>query len=127
MDDNVTLMQRIAALHVVYQLNKPQVLWFGQLVTHSPGIMVHLRTKSNFSDKTEMVCTWTMGRLSILTMHMVKPVYSNRLRAIKSGGLTVMQIISYHMRYMCQYPAACLPAGSVVGIMPFTIAPLYYT
>lgn len=30
------------------------MLWFGQLVAHSPGVMVHLKA-DDISDKTEMV------------------------------------------------------------------------
>ena len=54
MDGNVTLLHRVAALHVVYQINKTQILWFGQLVAHSPGIMVHLRNENKYCDENEM-------------------------------------------------------------------------
>ena len=54
MDGNVTLLHRVAALHVVYQINKSQILWFGQLVAHSPGIMVHLRNENKYCDSNEM-------------------------------------------------------------------------
>ena len=55
MDGNVTLLDRVAALHVVYQINKSQILWFGQLVAHSPGIMFHLRNEKDYCDSNEMV------------------------------------------------------------------------
>lgn len=54
MDGHITLVHRIAALHVVHEMCLSQVLWFGQLVAHSPGIMVHLK-KDDVSDKTDMV------------------------------------------------------------------------
>lgn len=54
MDGNITLLYRMAALHVVYKMNKSQMLWFGQLVAHSPGIMVHLK-KETICDRNEMV------------------------------------------------------------------------
>lgn len=53
-DGNITLVHRIAALHVVDEMNRSKILWFAQLVSLSPGIMVHLRT-ANISDKDEMV------------------------------------------------------------------------
>ena len=53
-DGNITLLLRVAAVHVVYNMNRSQVLWFGQLVTHNPGIMVHLRSNL-IPDKEEMV------------------------------------------------------------------------
>ena len=55
-DGNMNLIHRIASLHVIHQLNKSQVLWFGQLVMHFPGIMLHLREDANICDETEMVC-----------------------------------------------------------------------
>ena len=54
-DGNITLIHRIAALHIVYEKNRSQVLWFGQLVAYSPEVMIHL-TKENICDKEEMVC-----------------------------------------------------------------------
>ena len=36
MDGNITLIHRIAALHVIYEMNRSQVLWFGELVALSP-------------------------------------------------------------------------------------------
>lgn len=54
MDGNITLVHRIAALHVVYQMNNSQIMWFGQLVSLFPGLMVHLKM-ANVSDKDEMV------------------------------------------------------------------------
>ena len=49
-----TLIHRVAALHVVHEMNVAKVLWFGQLVTLSPGIMVHLK-REDVCDKIEMV------------------------------------------------------------------------
>lgn len=54
MDGNITLIHRIAALHIVYEMNRSQVLWFGQLVAYSPEIMIHLN-RNNICDKKEMV------------------------------------------------------------------------
>ena len=54
MDGNVTLLHRIAALHVVYEHNKSQILWFGQLVALSPEVIIHLYEDS-ISHREEMV------------------------------------------------------------------------
>ena len=48
------LVNRVAALHVVYMLNKSQVMWFGQLVSEIPSIMIALKDKQS-SDTSEMV------------------------------------------------------------------------
>ena len=37
--DHVTLVGRIAAVHVVYRANSEYIHWFGQLTSHSPGIL----------------------------------------------------------------------------------------
>lgn len=52
-DGNISLLTRVAALHVAYQMNRSQVLLFGQLVALYPGIMVHLSKVEH--DKNEMV------------------------------------------------------------------------
>ena len=49
-----TLIRRIAALHVVYMFNKSQIMWFGQLVSQKPGIMLTLKDKQS-PDTSEMV------------------------------------------------------------------------
>ena len=54
MDGNITLIHRIASLHIVYEMNRSQVLWFGQLVAYSPEIMIHLNRDKVYS-KEEMV------------------------------------------------------------------------
>ena len=38
-DANISLIDRIAAVHVVYQTNCESIHWFGQLTFHSPGIL----------------------------------------------------------------------------------------
>ena len=48
------LITRLAALHVVYMLNQSQIMWFGQLVSHKPGIMLSLKYK-RCPDTSEMV------------------------------------------------------------------------
>ena len=55
-DGHDTLIRRIAALHVVYMFNKSQVMWFGQLVSQKPGIMLALKDKHS-PDTSEMVST----------------------------------------------------------------------
>ena len=55
MDGHESLVSRIAALHVVYHFSRPQVLWFGQLVSNLPGIMSTLDDKVAHDD-SEMVC-----------------------------------------------------------------------
>ena len=54
MDGDVTLLHRIAALHVVYEHNKSQIMWFGQLVALSPEVMIYLY-EDNISHGDEMV------------------------------------------------------------------------
>ncbi len=53
-ESNLTLLHRIAALHIAYEKNKSQVLWFGQLVALSPEVMIYLH-KDSVSDGDEMV------------------------------------------------------------------------
>ena len=48
------LINRVAALHVVYILSKSQIMWFGQLVSQIPSIMISLRDKQS-PDTSEMV------------------------------------------------------------------------
>lgn len=50
----MTLIHKMSALHVVHEMYASEVLWFGQLVAHTPGIMLHLR-KEDVRDKSEMV------------------------------------------------------------------------
>jgi hypothetical protein len=38
----MSLLQRIAALHMLYHKYRSQIMWFGQLVAHSPEIMYTL-------------------------------------------------------------------------------------
>lgn len=54
MDDNITLLNRISALHMVYQINKANVMWFSQLVSLKPGVMIHLKV-NEISDRDKMV------------------------------------------------------------------------
>ena len=53
-DGHDALITRVAALHVVYMLNKSQIMWFGQLVSQIPSIMISLRDKQS-PDTSEMV------------------------------------------------------------------------
>ena len=53
-DGHESLTRRIAALHVVYHFARPHVFWFGQLVSHLPGIMTTLEDKLP-DDDSEMV------------------------------------------------------------------------
>ncbi len=53
-DGKITLIDRISAIHVTYQMNQSQIMWFGQLVSLYPGIMVHLLNNCT-PDKEEMV------------------------------------------------------------------------
>lgn len=39
LDGHRTLVNRIAALHVVYRANSEYIHWFGQLTSHRPGIL----------------------------------------------------------------------------------------
>ena len=50
-----SLTGRIAALHIVYHSEEPQVFWFGQLVSHLPGTMTTLEDEVPH-DGSEMVC-----------------------------------------------------------------------
>lgn len=53
-DGHDALVNRAAAIHVVYMLNKSQIMWFGQLVSQIPSIMISLRDKQS-PDTSEMV------------------------------------------------------------------------
>ena len=53
-DGRDTLIRRIASLHVVYMFSKSQIMWFGQLVSQKPGIMLALKDKQS-PDTSEMV------------------------------------------------------------------------
>ena len=44
-DGNVSLIDRIAAVHVVYQANCECIHWFGQLTSHRPAILDGLQTE----------------------------------------------------------------------------------
>ena len=50
-----SLISRIAALHIVHWTTKSQILWFGQLVSHSPSIMESLLGVLPPNDFPEMV------------------------------------------------------------------------
>ena len=54
-DGNVTLIGRVASLHLVYQQNQVQVMWFGKLMTHGPGFLLKI-TNDEVRDESEMVC-----------------------------------------------------------------------
>ena len=56
-DGHESLTGRIAALHIVYHFSRPQVFWFGQLVSHLPGTMTTLENKLPYDDN-EMVCVY---------------------------------------------------------------------
>ena len=55
-DGHDTLIRRIATLHVTYMFSKSQIMWFGQLVSQKPGIMLALKDKQS-PDTSEMVNT----------------------------------------------------------------------
>ena len=50
-----SLTSMIAALHLAYGMNKSQILWFNQLVSHSPSIMYSLRGMVPSKEFPEMV------------------------------------------------------------------------
>lgn len=54
MDGHISLTYRIAVLHVVFHKYESEILWFGQLVAFSPGIMDRLKAEV-VCDKSEMV------------------------------------------------------------------------
>jgi hypothetical protein len=56
-DGHDTLIRRVASLHVVYMFSKAQIMWFGQLVSQKPGIMLSLKDKQS-PDTSEMVDTF---------------------------------------------------------------------
>lgn len=53
-DGHISLTYRIATLHAIYHRDVSKILWFGQLVAFSPGIMDQLKEEA-LSDKSEMV------------------------------------------------------------------------
>jgi hypothetical protein len=70
-DGNTTLLHRVAALHVVDHMNLSQILWFSQLVSLSPGVMVHLNT-ADASNRDEMVSVRVSCLYFILHMCMFR-------------------------------------------------------
>ena len=54
----------IAALHLAYGMNKSQILWFNQLVSHSPSIMYSLQGMLPLEDVPEMVYIIVLCTLS---------------------------------------------------------------
>ena len=50
-----SLISRVAALHIVHWTTKSQILWFSQLVSHSPSIMESLLGVLPPNDFPEMV------------------------------------------------------------------------
>ena len=50
-----SLISRVAALHIVHWTTKSQILWFSQLVSHSPSIMERLLGVLPPNDFPEMV------------------------------------------------------------------------
>ena len=46
----------IVALHLAYGMNVSQILWFNQLVSHSPSVMSSLVGMLPLEDVPEMVC-----------------------------------------------------------------------
>ena len=48
----------IVALHLAYGMNKSQILWFNQLVSHSPSIMYSLQGMLPLKDVPEMVMVY---------------------------------------------------------------------
>ena len=64
MDGHDTLIRRIASLHVVYMFSKPQIMWFGQLVSQKPSILLALKDKQS-PDTSEMVGLFTFFSLLV--------------------------------------------------------------
>ena len=54
-DHHQSLISRIAALHLVFENNKSQILWFSQLVSHFPSVMKSLQGMLPDVDFPEMV------------------------------------------------------------------------
>ncbi|CAI8034865.1 E3 ubiquitin-protein ligase RNF213 [Geodia barretti] len=58
-DANISLIDRIAAVHVVYQTNCESIHWFGQLTFHSPGILEGLaesiKQTTGYEDEVSML------------------------------------------------------------------------
>ena len=57
LDGRESLIHKIVALHLVYSVSRPQIIWFSQLVSHHPGIMLQVETnmKSHPPEDMEMV------------------------------------------------------------------------
>jgi hypothetical protein len=53
-EERLNLLECIAALHVLYHKYRSEILWFGQLMRHSSGILVHL-TPGSIRNEDEMV------------------------------------------------------------------------
>ena len=54
-----SLTSMIAALHVAYGTSQSQLLWFSQLVSHSPGIMHSLEGLFPPKETADLVCKGT--------------------------------------------------------------------
>ena len=70
MDGHDTLIRRIASLHVVYMFSKSQIMWFGQLVSQKPGIMLALKNKRS-PDTSEMVLLYdNLDNIILCTLYL---------------------------------------------------------
>ena len=69
---DMSLLQCIAALHVLFHKYRSQILWFGQLVGHSPEVMISLYTDS-IRCKQEMVNYTVDPHAHILTLAIQLP------------------------------------------------------
>lgn len=105
--EQMTLVQRIVALHVVYHKNESQVLWFGQLVFHTPGIMFHL-TDETIANSSEMVHTtmcWELGvcQLGWGQISSIVTTAKNYLKArTKCDRITILECENWHRRAKVQ-------------------------
>lgn len=64
----MTLTNRIAAVHVVYRATGECIHWFGQLTSHSPGIlagMVQSAEQTVGEDEGMVRVMWTWGTDSV--------------------------------------------------------------
>ena len=84
MDSHDTLIRRVASLHVVYMFSKAQIMWFGQLVSQKPGIMLALKDKQS-PDTSEMVDLFTFCSLTALSAVFTSTGASSFCRGEGSG------------------------------------------
>ena len=56
MDGHESLTRRIAAVHVIHHAYQSHLLWFGQLASYMPGVLVTLEQRVPANCKEMVLC-----------------------------------------------------------------------